>query len=100
MGNGKIETSLYAKPMALYLYIPPHSCHSPGVHAGLIMGQVLRIYQLCSRRKDIDRELEDFLRHLLARGHSLDNVMPIFTRAVDNAIKYISQSDEFRLQQK
>lgn len=98
--NGKIETSIYAKPMALHLYIPPHSCHSPGVHAGLIMGQVLRIYQLCSRRKDIDRELEDFLRHLLARGHSLDNVMPIFTRAVDNAIKYISQSDEFRLQQR
>ena len=98
--NGKIETAMYAKPMALYLYIPPHSCHSPGVHAGLIMGHVLRIYQLCSRKKDIDCELEAFLRHLLARGHSLENVMPLFTKAVDNAIKYISQSDEYRLQQR
>ncbi|KAL7526149.1 hypothetical protein ACHAXR_001344, partial [Thalassiosira sp. AJA248-18] len=28
--GGKIMTSLYAKPLALYLYIPPHSCHTPG----------------------------------------------------------------------
>jgi hypothetical protein len=26
--------------------------------------------------------------------------MPLFTKAVDNAIKYISQSDEYRLQQR
>ncbi|KAL7524310.1 hypothetical protein ACHAXR_000518, partial [Thalassiosira sp. AJA248-18] len=32
--GGKIETSLYAKPLALYLYIPPHSCHAPGVLSG------------------------------------------------------------------
>ena len=32
--DGKIVTSLYAKPLALYLYIPPHSCHAPGVHTG------------------------------------------------------------------
>jgi hypothetical protein len=30
----KIVTSLFAKPMALHLYIPPHSCHVPGVLSG------------------------------------------------------------------
>ena len=25
----KVVTSLHAKPMALHLYIPPHSCHAP-----------------------------------------------------------------------
>jgi hypothetical protein len=53
----KIVTTIYAKPLALYQYIPPNSCHPPGVLTSLIFGQILRIYQLCSHSKDIDREL-------------------------------------------
>ncbi len=30
--------SLYAKPMALYLYLPPNSSHAPGVLTGLVYG--------------------------------------------------------------
>ncbi len=37
----KIVTSLFAKPMALHLYIPPHSCHAPGVLSGMVFGKVL-----------------------------------------------------------
>jgi hypothetical protein len=33
--------SLYAKLMALYLYLPPNSSHSPSVLTGLVCGQVL-----------------------------------------------------------
>jgi hypothetical protein len=44
----KIVTSLYTKPMALHLYLPPHSCHAPGVLSGLTFGNILRIHQLCS----------------------------------------------------
>ena len=53
IGDGKIMTKLYAKPLALYLYIPPHSCHAPGVHIGLIFGNVLRIFQLNSRAETL-----------------------------------------------
>ena len=44
--GGKIITTIYAKPTALYQYIPPNSCHPPVVLTGLIYGQILRIYQL------------------------------------------------------
>jgi hypothetical protein len=49
----KIVTSLIAKPMALHLYIPPHSCHAPGVLSGIVFGNVLSIHQLCSRATNI-----------------------------------------------
>jgi hypothetical protein len=37
----KVVASLYAKPMALHLYIPPHLCHAPGVLPGIVFGNVL-----------------------------------------------------------
>jgi hypothetical protein len=57
-------TTIYAKPMALYQYIPPNSCHPPGVLTGLVFGQILRIYQLCSLSEDINKELFLFYRRL------------------------------------
>ena len=75
--NGKTVTSLYAKPLALYLYIPPHSCHAPGVLSGLIFGMILRIHQLCSKEEDIDKELHLFVSRLLDRGYDLDKIKPL-----------------------
>ena len=98
--DGKIVTSLYAKPLALYLYIPPHSCHAPGVHTGLVFGQVLRIFKLCSREKDIDKELLLFYDRLLDRGHQPKTILPCIEKAIENAHKYLSQSDAYRQQQK
>ncbi len=37
----KVVAPLYAKPMALHLYIPLHSCHAPGVLPGIVFGNVL-----------------------------------------------------------
>ncbi len=51
----KVVASLYAKPMALYLYIPPHLCHAPGVLPGIMYGNVLHIHQLCSCAADVAR---------------------------------------------
>ena len=61
----KIVTSLFAKPMALHLNIPPHSCHALGILLGIVFGNVLRIHQLCSRATDIVQELKLFFHHLL-----------------------------------
>jgi len=36
----RLETALH-KPQALYLYLPPHACHAPGVANGLVCGMVL-----------------------------------------------------------
>ena len=38
--NGKFTTKLNSKPSALHLYIPPSSCHAPGVATGLIFGHI------------------------------------------------------------
>ena len=46
-GN-KLAFTLYEKPSNLHLYIPSHSCHPPGLLAGMIHGMIHRIYSLCS----------------------------------------------------
>ena len=88
--DGLIVTSLYAKPMALYQYIPPNSCHAPGVLTGLVYGQILRIYQLCSKMDDADQELRLFHRRLVDRGYQPEVLFPIFVKGVDNATNYLS----------
>ena len=94
--GGKIITTIYAKPLALYQYIPPNSCHPPGVLTGLIFGQILRIYQLCSRSKDIDKELSLFHTRLLNRGYATNQLIPFFEKGINNAISYLSQTQEQR----
>ena len=99
VGN-KIETTLYEKPLALHLYIPPHSCHPPGVTTGLIMGQILQIFYLNSRSEDIKSKLKIFFSQLLDRGHQATKITSIFDRAIANAKKYLSQSEAYREQLK
>ena len=90
-GN-QIKSSLYAKPMALHLYLPPHSCHAPGVLSGLVHGNVLRIHQLCSDETDVIKELKLFLHRLLDRGYQLHQLTPLFQQAMDNAKAYLQRT--------
>jgi len=92
----KILTAIYAKPLALYQYIPPNSCHPPGVLTGLIFGQILRIYQLCSHSKDINRELSLLHTCLLNCGYTSNKLLPLFKKGINNAISYLSQTPEQR----
>jgi len=92
----RLTTMIYAKPMALYQYIPPNSCHPPGVLTGLLFGQILRIYQLCSHSEDIDKELSLFYRRLLDRGYKPCNLLPLLEKGINNAIAYLSLSPEQR----
>jgi hypothetical protein len=81
----KVVTSLYAKPLALHLYLLPHSCHAPGVLSGLIFGNVLCIHQLCSAAVDIKKELKLFFHRLLDHGYQPQKNTPLFQQAIDNA---------------
>jgi hypothetical protein len=88
----KIVTSLFAKPMALHLYIPPHSCHAPGVLLGIVFGNVLRIHQLCSRAANIVRELKLFFHRLLDQGYQSLQLTPLFQQAIDNLKNYLQRT--------
>ena len=90
--DDRIESTLFEKKMALYLYIPPHSAHSPGVLAGLVMGNVLRIYQLCSSKHDSTIKLKEFYRRLLRRGYKPSTLLPMFDKAIQNANDYLDRT--------
>ena len=78
----RVTTQLYEKILNLYLYISPFSAHSPGVLSGLIIGNILRIYHLCSdstTRKDF--YVKFFLR-LRARGYLPSQLLPLFNRGI------------------
>lgn len=98
--RGKIFTSLYAKPMVLHLYIPPSSCHAPGIATGLIYGQFYRIFQLCSHKHDIEREIYLFCTRLLDRGYSLSDLIPLFLNAEIKAKNHVISKRTLRLQQR
>ena len=106
--GGRLHTSLYAKPMALHLYIPPTSCHAPGIATGLVFGHFYRLYQLCSRQDDIEQEMYLFFKRLLDRGYSLSQLVPLFIAAETQAKQRVAakhaqqtnpQSDPSRSQQ-
>lgn len=94
--NGLIVTSLYAKPMALYQFIPPSSCHPPGMLTGLVYGQVLRIFQLCSSERVANKELRLFYKRLINRGYHCDGLLPLFEKGAKNDISYMAMSQDTR----
>ncbi len=99
VGN-TITTTMYEKPTALHLYIPPHSSHPPGCVKGHIYGETLRINRLCSAQEDITNRVVTFFRRLRHRGYSPSFLIPQFKKALDNAAKYKASSNAMREAQK
>jgi len=97
--NG-IITDLFEKKMALYLYIPLHSAHSPGQLTGLVMGQVLRIFSLCSRTVDKQMHTYQELLVLARRGYSHSDLLPHLEKAATNAEAFIGKSEEDKAREK
>jgi hypothetical protein len=85
----RITTSLYSKPLNLYLYIPPMSSHPPGVLSGLISGVIFRIYTLCSEKPDVRARLQDFWNRLLARGYTAVTIETPFRKGIANAKSFL-----------
>ena len=85
----RIVTSLYKKSMNIYLYIPPHSAHPPGVLTGIVSGNILRIHSLCSEQDDINLRMKQFYERLLVRGYQVDLLIPAFTKGITGARAFI-----------
>ena len=91
--DGHIKTTLYEKPMALYLFIPPHPAHPNEVLTGHIFGNILRIFRLNSDANDITEDMVTFYRWFLVCGHKCDELTPLFLNAIQNTRKFIATSN-------
>ena len=92
--DDRVTTTLYSKALNLYLYIPPRSAHPPGVLSGLVSGNILRIYTLCSDPLDIRNRLQDFWNRLASRGYPQSQIKPLFQKGVANAKEYLAHPPE------
>jgi hypothetical protein len=90
--DGRIQTTLYRKALNLYLYIPPHSAHPPGVLNGLVCGIVHRVFTLCSNYQEALQLCKEFYRRLLVRGYKPQTLRPLFTKAASKALAYTGPS--------
>jgi hypothetical protein len=85
--NGIIQTTLFEKPLNLYLYLPAHSAHPPGVLTGLIYGMIRRVYRLTSCPDDCITYLKKFYSCLRKRGYSPETLVPLFEAGLVNRHK-------------
>lgn len=87
--NGtQLTTTLFEKDHCLHLYIPPISCHPPGLLPGMVHGGIFRIFQLCSDPTDQIRRTLDLFRNLQYRGYQSRVLKPLFKKAIDRATDY------------
>jgi hypothetical protein len=76
-----ISYRTFQKPLNLFLYIPGHSAHPPGVLKSLIFGLVSTYKRQNSNTIDFQDNVKKLFRQLLSRGHTYKNIYPIFMEA-------------------
>ncbi|KZS06494.1 Uncharacterized protein APZ42_030036 [Daphnia magna] len=81
--SNRIQTRIFEKPQNLYAYLPPHSCHPPGIVKGLIFGEVNRIFRLTSTHSDRLDSLKRLFARVTRRGHNPTTVKKHLKAAVD-----------------
>lgn len=77
---------IYEKELDLHLYIPPHSCHSPGVLKGFIFGSIHRAKNLFTNPQDMYPFLKDTFYRLRHRGHSSSSLLPLFSEGMSSIL--------------
>ena len=92
----KFHTKIFEKDLNLHLYIPPHSCHSPGVLKGFIFGSIHRAKNLHSNPKDIPSFIKKTYYRLRHRGHSSNSLLPIFSSAMSSILGGIKSKTPIR----
>jgi len=79
--DGMIHSSTYQKPMNLFLYIPAHSAHPPGVFKSLIFGLIRKYHFQNTSPAFFQHHLSLLFRRLLHRGHKREDLLPLFHSA-------------------
>jgi hypothetical protein len=82
--------STFQKPLNLYLYIPPLSAHPSTCLKGLIKGELYR-YWTQNETRNFENLTMKFIERLHARGHTIDNLAPIFLQAADSLTNQLSK---------
>ena len=85
IADGRVTTSLYEKPSNLHLYIPPHSCHPPGLLPGVVHGMIFCIFTLCSDPADMKARTIAFFRHLQRRSYQPTALRLLFRAVIARA---------------
>jgi hypothetical protein len=95
--GSKLNTRIYEKARNLYLYIPPHSAHPPGIIRGLIKGAITRIFRLTSDLPDCKKSIQEFFYRLCARGYRPEKLRPLSSDAIENVKKKRTETFEKRV---
>ena len=90
LSNNSIKTRIFEKKQNLYNFLSPHSCHSPGVFYGTIVGMIQQICRLTTDADDVSADIKKFFRRLLARGHNFSNLSFLFHKAFQHSNKKLS----------
>jgi len=80
--EGNISTKTFQKKMDLFLYIPPHSSHPPGLMKSLIYGLLLTYFLQNTHRSDFFDMISLLHKRLLARGHRTAMIQWLIQRKV------------------
>lgn len=83
-----IHSTLFEKELNLYLFIPPHLCHPPGLINGLVLGTCQLIYILNSNDNNILRLLHQSIYRIQAQCYPDSQIIHLFARAHTIAVEY------------
>ena len=88
-----LKFKTHQKPLNLYLYIPPHSAHPPGVLRSLIHGLIRKYWIQNSDTADFHHITKLLFRRLCNRGHNPHHLYPLFIQAAKSIdLKHIQKN--------
>ena len=81
--DGKVTTKIHENVMNLYLFLPPHSAHVPGVLKGVIFGTIHHIFVLTNNLQNRQDTLQRFYLRLIQHGYKKSGIKTIFEEGIN-----------------
>ena len=66
ISTGRITAKIFEKSQNLYLYLPPTSCHTPGILRGAVIGMIHRCHCLTTHKQDFIHQVELLFHRFVA----------------------------------